>query len=104
MSNEWAHDAAWKEVPTVTNTKLGGYAVASSAAPAANTVAGTCPRGVVSAQPVQDGSGFAAAPTTVRGDVVVARPRMQLQNHPFKTPGAVTRGAKLGPHRAWDPV
>jgi len=88
----------------VINSTPGGYAVASSAARAVNTVAGTCPRGVVSAQPVKDASGFAAPRTTVRGDVVVARPRMQLQNNPFKTHGAVTSGAKLGPHRAWDPV
>ena len=63
---EWAHDAARKEVPTVNN--FGGYAVA-----------------------------------TERGDVVVARPK-QLQKNPFTTHGSVINGAKLGPHRAWDPV
>ena len=103
MSNEWAHDVARKEVPTVNNITIGGYAVASSAMHA-TPVAGTCPRGVVSAQLVRDGSGFAAACTTERGDVVVARPRMQLQKYPFMTLGAVSNGAKLGPHRAWDPV
>jgi len=101
--HRWAHDAARKEVPTVINSTPGGYAVASSAARAVNAVAGTCPRGVVSAQPVKDASGFAAPRTTVRGDVVVARPR-KLQKNPFMTHGAVINGAKLGPHRAWDPV
>jgi hypothetical protein len=102
MSDEWAHNAAWKEVPTVTNITPGGFAVASSAARTA--IAGTCPRGGVLAQPVQDGSGFAAAGTAMRGDVVLARPRMQLQKYPFMAHGAAVNGAKLGPHRAWDPV
>jgi hypothetical protein len=104
MSNEWARNAAWKEVPTVTNITPGGFAVASSAARTAIAGAGTCPRRGVSAQLVQDGSGFVAAGTAVRGDVVLARPRMQLQKYPFMTHGAAINGAKLGPHRAWDPV
>ena len=101
MSKEWAHDAARKEVPTV--NKLGGYAVATHAR-ACLAVAGACPRGGLVAQLVQDGSGFAAARTAMRGEVVVARPRMQLQKYPFTTHGAVINGAKSGPHRAWDPV
>ena len=104
MSNEWAHDAAWKEVPTVNKLTLGGYAVASSAARAAFAVAGTGPRGEVCAQLLQDGSGFTAACTAFPGDVVVKRPQTQLQKYPFMTHGAATNGAKLGPHRAWDPV
>jgi hypothetical protein len=104
MSNEWARIAAWKEVPTVNNLTLGGYAVASSAARAAFAVAGTGPRGEVSAQLVQDGSGFMPACTAMCGDVVVKRPQTQLQKYPFMTHGAGTNGAKLGPHRAWDPV
>ena len=104
MSNEWAHDAAWKEVPTVNKITLDGCAVATSAARAVNTVAGTCPRGVLSAQLVQDGSGFAAAGSAMPVGVVVAGPRMQLQKYPFMAHGAVINGAKLGPHRAWDPV
>lgn len=104
MSNEWATDAARKEVPTVINITLDGCAVATSAAPAVNAVAGTCLRGVLSAQLVQDGSGFAAAGSAMPVGVVVARPRMQLQKYPFTTHGAVINGAKLGPHRAWDPV
>jgi hypothetical protein len=103
MSNEWATDAAWKEVPTVINIP-DGCAVATSAARAVNAVAGTCPRGGLSAQLVQDGSGFAAAGSAMPVGVVVARPRMQLQKYPFTTHGAVINGAKLGPHRAWDPV
>ena len=101
MSKEWAHDAAWKEVPTVNNP--GGYAVATDTR-AYLAVAGACPRGGLLAQLVQDGSGFAAARTAMRSEVVVARPRMQLQKYPFTTHGAVINGAKSGPHRAWDPV
>ena len=104
MSNEWARIAAWKEVPTVINITPGGFAVASSAARAAFAVAGTRPRGEVSAQLLQDGGGFVAACTALPGDVVVKRPQMQLQNNPFMTHGAAINGAKLGPHRAWDPV
>jgi len=104
MSNEWAHDAARKEVPIVINFTLGGYAVASSAARAAFAVPGACPRGEVPAQLVQDGSGFAAARSSLRDGVVVARPRKHLQKYPFMARGAVINGAKLGPHRAWDPV
>ena len=101
MSKEWAHDAVRKEVPTVNN--LGGYAVATDTS-AYLAVAGACPRGGLLAQLVQDGSGFAAARTALRSEVVVARPRMQLQKYPFTTHGAVINGAKSGPHRAWDPV
>ena len=103
MSDEWAHNAARKEVPTVTNLTLGGYAVASSA-PRAAFVAGACPRGEMPAQLVQDGNGFAAAGSTLRDGLVVVRPRKQLQKYPFMAHGAVINGAKLGPHRAWDPV
>ena len=105
MSKEWAHDAAWKEVPTVNITPV-GFAVASSASRAVLAVAGTHPRpqGEVCAQLVQDRSGFMAACTALTGDVVVKRPQTQLQKYPFMTHGAATNGAKLGPHRAWDPV
>ena len=104
MSNEWAHNAAWKEVPTVNNVTPAGYAVASSAARGAFAVAGTGPRGEVCAQLVQDRSGFVPARTALTGDVVVKRPQTQLHNYPFMTQGAAINGAKLGPHRAWDPV
>jgi hypothetical protein len=104
MSKEWAHNAAWKEVPTVNNVTLVGYAVASSAARGAFAVAGAGPRGEVCAQLAQDGSGFVAACTAMPGDVVVKRPQTQLQKYPFMTHGAAINGAKLGPHRAWDPV
>ena len=104
MSKEWARNAAWKEVPTVINITPVGYAVASSAARAAVAVAGTCPRGGVSDQLVQDGSGFVAKRIALPGDVVIMRPRMQLRKYPFTTHGAAINGAKLGPHRAWDPV
>jgi|SRR6516225_4426881 len=105
MSKEWAHSAAWKEVPTVNITPV-GFAVASSASRAVLAVAGTHPRpqGEVCAQLVQDRSGFKAACTALPGDVVVKRPQTQLQKYPFMTQGAAINGAKLGPHRAWDPV
>jgi hypothetical protein len=105
MSKEWAHNSARKEVPTVTNVTPGGFAVASSAARTAIAVAGTRrPRREVSAQLVTDGSGFVAACTALPGDVVAMRPQTQLQKYPFMTHGAAINGAKLGPHRAWDPV
>jgi molybdopterin biosynthesis enzyme len=104
MSKEWAHIAARKEVPTVNNVTPVGYAVASSAARGAFAVAGTRLRGEVSAQLVTDGSGFVAACTALPGDVVAMRPQTQLQKYPFMTHGAAINGAKLGPHRAWDPV
>jgi hypothetical protein len=92
-------------VPTVNITPV-GFAVASSASRAALAVAGTHPRprGEVCAQLVQDGSGFTAACTAMPGGVAVMRPQTQLQKYPFMTHGAGTNGAKLGPHRAWDPV
>jgi len=102
MSKEWAHDAARKEVPTVNN--LGSDAVATDTR-AYLAVAGACPRGGLLAQLVQDGSGFAAARTALRSEVVVLRPQMHLQKkNPFTTHGVVINGAKSGPHRAWDPV
>ena len=104
MSNEWARNAAWKEVPTVINITPDCYAVASSAARAADTVAGACPRREVLAQLVQDGSGLMAKRIAMPGGVAVMRPRTQLQKYPFMTHGAAINGAKLGPHRAWDPV
>lgn len=104
MSDEWAHDAVWKEVPTVTNITPEADAFARSAARAVNAVAGACPRGAVPAQLVQ-GSGSVAKGTAMHGDVVLARPRtQQLKKYPFTTHGAVISGATLGPHRAWDPV
>ena len=102
MSKEWAHDAAWKEVPTVNN--LGGYAVATDTR-AYLAVAGACPRGGLVAQLMQDSSGFATARTAMRSEVVVLRPQMHLQKkNPFTTHGVVINGTKSGPHRAWDPV
>jgi|SRR5215467_10196901 len=101
MSKEWAHDAVRKEVPTVNN--FGGYAVAADTH-AYLAVAGACPRGDLAAQLVQDGSGPATPRTTMRDEVVVARPQMHLQKYPFTTHGAGTNGTKSGPHRAWDPV
>ena len=89
----------------MTNITPDGSTVARSAARAANAVAGTCPRSAVPARIVRDGSGSVAKGTAVHGAVVLARPRtQQLKKYPFMTHGAVISGAKLGPHRAWDPV
>jgi hypothetical protein len=104
MSKEWAHDAARKEVPTVKTFTLGGHAVVNSGGRAFLAVAGACPRGEVAAQLVQDRSGIAPALSAMRDEVVKVRPRMTLQKYPFMTHGAAINGAKLGPHRAWDPV
>ena len=105
MSGEWAHNAVWKEVPTVNNVApVAGYAVASSARAVLAVAGAVRPRGEVSAQLAGDRSGFMAACTAVPGDVVVKRPQTQLQNNPFMTHGAAINGARLGPHRAWDPV
>ena len=101
MSKEWAHDAVRKEVPTV--NKIGGYAVATETS-VYLAVAGACPRGDLVAQLVRDSSGLAPAGTTMRGGAVAAQPQMHLQKYPFTTQGVGINGAKLGPHRAWDPV
>jgi hypothetical protein len=101
MSNEWAHDCARKGVPTV--NKLDGYAV-STDTHAYLAVAGACLPSALPAQLVQDSSGFATMGTAMPSEVVVARPRTQLQKYPFTTQGAAINGASSGPHRAWDPV
>ena len=105
MSNEWAHVAARKGVPTEMKCiihdgrdlmSIDGCALAGSA--------GTYRRGAVPAQLVQDKSSVAFARPTTSVKVVVARPRTTLQKNPFMTRGAVISGASSGPHRAWDPV
>jgi hypothetical protein len=102
MSEEWAHYAARKEVPTVINLILGGYSGATTDGRGFSAVAGTGPRGEVLAHIVQDRSGAALACPAV--PAAVARPRTPLQKNPFMTHGAATNGALLGPHRPWDPV
>ncbi len=104
MSNEWAHDAARKGVPTeMKNLVHDGHVLmnASGRVPAGS--AGACLRGAVPALLVQDRSDLAPARSTVCTQIVVARPRT-LQKNPFMTRGAGITGASSGPHRAWDPV
>jgi hypothetical protein len=105
MSDEWAHDAARKEVPTVNSITSGGPALLLMDKHAVLAGAGTTrPRCEQAAQLVQDRSGFPSACPAAPVAVVIARPRMTLTKNPFMTRGAGSYGAKLGPHRAWDPV
>ena len=105
MSNEWAHDAARKEVPTVKSITLGGHALLLMDRHAVLAVAGTTrPRCEEPARLVQDRGGFASACSAAPIAVVITRPRMTLKKNPFMTRGAGSYGTLLGPHRAWDPV
>jgi hypothetical protein len=105
MSNEWAHDAARKGVPTEMKnlihdgrlmTDPGGRDLAGST--------GAHRRGGVAVQLVQDRSGIARARVTACAKPVVTLPQTTLQKNPFMTREAVVNGASSGPHRAWDPV
>ena len=103
MSNEWAHDAARKGVPTLMNElSFDGRVLTDTHALAAAT--GTAyRRGAATAQLVQDRSNVAPASLVACEKPVVARPK-PLQQNPFMTRGAVIGGVSSGPHRAWDPV
>jgi hypothetical protein len=105
MSNEWAHDAARKGVPTEMNNIIhDGRVLINTDGCALAGSAGTYLRGAVSAQLVQDRGGFAAARPAACVKVVVPRPRTTPQTNPFMTRGAGISGTSSGPHRAWDPV
>ena len=105
MSNEWAHDAARKGVPTEMNKLIhDGCVLADTHALALPGSAGTSRCGGVPAQLVQDRSGFAPARQGAYQVKAVKRPRTTLQQNPFMTRGAVISGTDSGPHRAWDPV
>jgi hypothetical protein len=105
MSNEWAHDAMRKEVPTVKSITPGGHALLLMDRQAVLVGAGTArPRCEEPNPLVQGRSGFASACSAASGAVVIMRPRMALKKNPFTTHGAGSYGALLGPHRAWDPV
>jgi hypothetical protein len=105
MSNEWAHHAARKEVPTeMTNIIDDGHVLVTTGGCALADSAGTYLPAAVPAQLVQDRGNFAPARPEACLKVVVARPRMTLQNNPYMTRGAVFSGASSGPHRPWDPV
>ena len=105
MSNEWAHVAARKGVPTEMKCIIQDrHVLMTSEGCALAGSAGTCLRSAVPAQLVQDKSSFAYARPAASVKVVVARPRTTLQKNPFMTRGAVISGASSGPHRAWDPV
>jgi hypothetical protein len=96
MSNEWAHDAARKGVPTeMINFSHDGHVLAGSA--------GACFPGAVPAQLVQDRGHVARVGQAKYVQTLVTRPRT-LQKNPFMTRGAVISGASSGPPRAWDPV
>ena len=103
MSNEWAHDAARKGVPTLMNElSFDGRVLTDTHALAAATGT-TYRRGAATAQLVQDRSSVASAFLVACEKPVVARPK-PLQQNPFMTRGAVISGTDSGPHRAWDPV
>jgi hypothetical protein len=107
MSNEWAHDAARKGVPTEMNNLIhDGRVLADTHALALPGSDGTYRRCAVPAQLVQDRSGVAPARPRACQEAAVKRPRPRttLQKNPFMTRGAVISGASSGPHRAWDPV
>ena len=96
MSNEWAHDAARKEVPTeMSKFSHDGHVLAGPG--------GTSFRGAVTAQLVQDRGYLVPACQSTYVQTLVTRPR-PLQKNPFMTRGAVISGASSGPPRAWDPV
>lgn len=103
MSNEWAHVAARKGVPTeMTNLIHDGRVLTTFGLVVADP-GGTCPRGAVPAQLVQDRGVIAAAQTIACTEEKSAQ-RMTLQKYPFMTRGAGIISASSGPHRAWDPV
>jgi hypothetical protein len=104
MSNEWAHVAARKGVPTeMTNLSHDGRVLTTLGLVVADP-GGTCPRGAVPAQLVPDRSVITAARAIACTEEKSAQ-RATLQKYPFMTRGAViSGGASSGPHRAWDPV
>ncbi len=105
MSNEWAHDAARKGVPTEMNNLIhDGHVLADPAGRAQAGPAGTYPRCAVPAQLVQDRGSFVPARPKACAEPVVVRLQTTPQKNPFMTRGAVIGGASSGPHRAWDPV
>jgi hypothetical protein len=105
MSNEWAHDAARKGVPTEMNDLIHvGHVLAEPDGRAQAGSAGAYLRRAGTAQLVQDKGIFVSARPKTGTKVVVARPQTTLQKNPFMTRSAVVSGASSGPHRAWDPV
>ena len=104
MSNEWAHDAARKGVPTLMNELSFDGRVLTETHALAGSTGATYRRGAVTVQLVQDRSGTVAPAQLVACEKpVLARPKT-LQKNPFMTRGAVISGTDSGPHRAWDPV
>jgi hypothetical protein len=103
MSNEWAHVAVRKGVPTeMTNLIHDGRVLTTLGLVLADS-GGTCPRGAVPAQLVPDRSVITAARAIACTEEKSAQ-RTALQKYPFMTRGAAINGASSGPHRAWDPV
>jgi hypothetical protein len=103
MSNEWAHVAARKGVPTeMTNIILGSRVLTHGLVLADS--GGACPRAGVPAQLVPDRGVVTAARTTTCTAEKSAQLQTTLQKYPFMTRGTAISGASSGPHRAWDPV
>ena len=105
MSNEWAHDAARKGVPTEMNNLIhDGHVLTDASGRVQAGSVGAYLRCAGTAQLVQDRGIFVPARSKTGTKVVVARPQTTLQKNPFMTRGAVISGTSSGPHRAWDPV
>ena len=105
MSNEWAHVAARKGVPTeMINLIHDGHVLTDTSGRVQAGPVGAYLRCAGTAQLVQDRGTFVPARPKVGTKTVVAPPQTMLQKNPFMTRGAVISGNSSGPHRAWDPV
>ncbi len=105
MSNEWAHVAARKGVPTEMKSLIhDGHVLTDTSGRVQAGSAGAYRRCAGTAQLVQDRGIFMPARPKVCTKTIVAHPQTMLQKNPFMTRGAVISGASSGPHRAWDPV
>ena len=105
MSNEWAHVAARKGVPTeMINLIHDGHVLTDTSGRVQAGSVGAYLRCAGTAQLVQDRGIFVPARPKVGTKTMVAPPQTTLQQNPYMTRGAVTSGGYSGPHRAWDPV
>ena len=105
MSNEWAHVAARKGVPTeMINLIHDGHVLTDTSGRVQAGPVGAYLRCAGTAQLVQDRGIFVPARPKVGTKTIVAPPQTTLQQNPYMTRGAVISGGYSGPHRAWDPV
>ena len=105
MSNEWAHVAAQKGMPTeIINLIHDGHVLTDTSGRVQAGPVGAYLRCAGTAQLVQDRGIFVPVRPKVGTKTMVAPPQTTLQKNPFMTRSAVISGASSGPHRAWDPV